>query len=315
MHETDNNFTIGLIMSRLNGKIAIVTGAGRGIGKEISLKFAEEGAKVIVNDLGGERDGTGEGKVADNVVKEILDNGGEAVANYDSVGSVQGGQNIFQTALNSFGGLDILINNAGILRDKTLYNMEESEWDAIMEVHLKGHYNCTRPFVRYIKDNNRLNCRIINMSSVSGLFGNFGQTNYGAAKAGIAGFTRSLALEVTKYKCTVNTLSPGAATRLTLDLINAAGREYDENDWTQGPEQIAPVVTWLCSEDAQEVTSQIIHSQGGILGIMQQPAVIKSFTTDNLWTLELLDKLMPELIEAKKAHDKEVMESASPKKV
>tara|TARA_B100000929_G_scaffold26459_1_gene19672 strand:- start:7857 stop:8765 length:909 start_codon:yes stop_codon:yes gene_type:complete len=302
-------------MSRLNGKIAIVTGAGRGIGKEISLKFAEEGAKVIVNDLGGERDGTGEGKVADNVVKEILDNGGEAVANYDSVGSVQGGQNIFQTALNSFGGLDILINNAGILRDKTLYNMEESEWDAIMEVHLKGHYNCTRPFVRYIKDNNRLNCRIINMSSVSGLFGNFGQTNYGAAKAGIAGFTRSLALEVTKYKCTVNTLSPGAATRLTLDLINAAGREYDENDWTQGPEQIAPVVTWLCSEDAQEVTSQIIHSQGGILGIMQQPAVIKSFTTDNLWTLELLDKLIPELIEAKKAHDKEVMESASPKKV
>jgi len=302
-------------MSRLNGKIAIVTGAGRGIGKEISLKFAEEGAKVIVNDLGGERDGTGEGKVADNVVREILDNGGEAVANYDSVGSVQGGQNIFQTALNSFGGLDILINNAGILRDKTLYNMEESEWDVIMEVHLKGHYNCTRPFVRYIKDNNRLNCRIINMSSVSGLFGNFGQTNYGAAKAGIAGFTRSLALEVTKYKCTVNTLSPGAATRLTLDLINAAGREYDENDWTQGPEQIAPVVTWLCSEDAQEVTSQIIHSQGGILGIMQQPAVIKSFTTDNLWTLELLDKLMPELIEAKKAHDKEVMESASPKKV
>ena len=302
-------------MSRLNGKIAIVTGAGRGIGKEISLKFAKEGAKVIVNDLGGERDGTGEGKVADNVVKEILDNGGEAVANYDSVGSVHGGQNIFQTALNSFGGLDILINNAGILRDKTLYNMEESEWDAIMEVHLKGHYNCTRPFVRYIKDNNRLNCRIINMSSVSGLFGNFGQTNYGAAKAGIAGFTRSLALEVTKYKCTVNTLSPGAATRLTLDLINAAGREYDENDWTQGPEQIAPVVTWLCSEDAQEVTSQIIHSQGGILGIMQQPAVIKSFTTDNLWTLELLDKLMPELIEAKKAHDKEVMESASPKKV
>ena len=150
---------------------------------------------------------------------------------------------------------------------------------------------------------------------LSGLFGNFGQTNYGAAKAGIAGFTRSLALEVTKYKCTVNTLSPGAATRLTLDLINAAGREYDENDWTQGPEQIAPVVTWLCSEDAQEVTSQIIHSQGGILGIMQQPAVIKSFTTDNLWTLELLDKLMPELIEAKKAHDKEVMESASPKKV
>ena len=230
-------------MGVLNGKIAAVTGAGRGIGREICLSFAKEGAKVVVNDLGGDRDGTGEGKIADEVVKEIKDLGGEASANYDTVGTVEGGQGIFQTCIDSFGAMDILVNNAGILRDKTLYNMEESEWDGIMEVHLKGHYNCTRPFVRYIRDDNRLNCRILNMSSVSGLFGNFGQTNYGAAKAGIAGFTRSLALEVAKYKCTVNTISPGAATRLTIDLIEAAGRKYDENDWTQGPEQIAPVVT------------------------------------------------------------------------
>ena len=302
-------------MGVLNGKIAAVTGAGRGIGREICLSFAKEGAKVVVNDLGGDRDGTGEGKIADEVVKEIKDLGGEASANYDTVGTVEGGQGIFQTCIDSFGAMDILVNNAGILRDKTLYNMEESEWDGIMEVHLKGHYNCTRPFVRYIRDDNRLNCRILNMSSVSGLFGNFGQTNYGAAKAGIAGFTRSLALEVAKYKCTVNTISPGAATRLTIDLIEAAGRKYDENDWTQGPEQIAPVVTWLCSAAADNVTSQIIHSQAGTLGIMQQPAVIKSFTTENLWTIEQLDALMPELLEAKKHHDAEVSEKGAPEKV
>ena len=164
-------------MGVLNGKIAAVTGAGRGIGREICLSFAKEGAKVVVNDLGGDRDGTGEGKIADEVVKEIKDLGGEASANYDTVGTVEGGQGIFQSCINSFGAMDILVNNAGILRDKTLYNMEESEWDGIMEVHLKGHYNCTRPFVRYIRDDNRLNCRILNMSSVSGLFGNFGQVN------------------------------------------------------------------------------------------------------------------------------------------
>ena len=302
-------------MGRLNNKVAIVTGAGRGIGKEICLYLANQGAKIVVNDLGGDRDGSGGGKIADEVVNEIIDLGSEAVANYDSVGTVEGGNNIFNSAMDAFGQADILVNNAGILRDRTLYNMEESDWDVIMEVHLKGHYNCTRPLVRYIRDTNRSNCRIINMSSVSGLFGNFGQVNYGAAKEGIAGFTRSLALEVAKYKCTVNTISPGAATRLTIDLIEAAGRKYDENDWTQGPEQIAPVVAWLCTDRAKDITSQIIHSQGGILGIMQQPAIIKSFTTDNLWSLDQLDSLIPELVETRKFHDEEVAEKGAPKKV
>lgn len=302
-------------MGRLNDKVAIITGAGRGIGKEICLYLAKEGAKIVVNDLGGDRDGTGGGKIADEVVNEIKDLGEEAVANYDSVGTVEGGNNIFNSAMDAFGQADILVNNAGILRDRTLYNMEESDWDVIMEVHLKGHYNCTRPLVRYIRDTNRSDCRIINMSSVSGLFGNFGQVNYGAAKEGIAGFTRSLALEVAKYNCTVNTISPGAATRLTIDLIEAAGRKYDENDWTQGPEQIAPVVAWLCTDAAKDVTSQIIHSQGGILGIMQQPAIIKSFTTDDLWSLDQLDSLIPELVETRKYHDEEVAEKGAPKKV
>src|ERR1700759_2625083 len=188
-------------MGVLTGKVAIVTGSGRGIGRGIALMFAREGAAVVVNDLGSNTDGSGGSSIADEVVGEIERGGGRAVANYDSVATVDGGQRIFKAALDAFGKLDILVNNAGILRDKTLYNMEESDWDAVMAVHLKGHYACTRPFVRYIKDENRGGCRIINFSSVSGLFGNFGQANYGAAKAGIAGFSRVLAKEVVKYGC------------------------------------------------------------------------------------------------------------------
>lgn len=299
-------------MSILKDKVAIITGAGRGIGKETALFLAKEGAKVLVNDLGANPDGSGEEKIADEVVKEIIDVGGKAIANYESVDSFDGGQNIFNSALSEFGAVDILINNAGILRDKTLFNMEESDWDAIMAVHLKGHFNCTKPFVCYIRETNRLNCKIINMSSVSGLIGNFGQTNYGAAKAGIAGFSRSLSMEMAKYKCTVNTISPGAATRLTIDLMKAAGREVDENDWKQGPQQIAPVITWLCSEEANEVTNQIFHISQGNVGIMQQPAVIKAYKSDDIWSLEKLNNVMPELMEAKKLHDKEVEKKGEP---
>ena len=299
-------------MSILKDKVAIITGAGRGIGKETALFLAKEGAKVLVNDLGANPDGSGEEKIADEVVKEIIDLGGKAIANYESVDSFDGGQNIFNSALSEFGAVDILINNAGILRDKTLFNMEESDWDAIMAVHLKGHFNCTKPFVCYIRETNRLNCKIINMSSVSGLIGNFGQTNYGAAKAGIAGFSRSLSMEMAKYKCTVNTISPGAATRLTIDLMKAAGREVDESDWKQGPQQIAPVITWLCSEEANEITNQIFHISQGNVGIMQQPAVIKSYKSDDIWSLEKLNNVMPELMEAKKLHDIEVEKKGEP---
>ena len=301
-------------MGRLNGKIAVVTGAGRGIGKETALFLAKEGAKVIVNDLGGNTDGTGGTQIADEVVEEIKSAGGEAVANYDSVSDFAGGQNIFQTAIDAFGGMDILINNAGILRDKTLFNMEENDWDQVIAVHLKGHFNCTKPFASYIRETNRMDCRIINMSSVSGLYGNFGQTNYGAAKAGIAGFTRSLSFEMAKYKCTVNTISPGAATRMTIDLIKAAGRDVDVSDWKQGPQQLAPVITWLCCDEASDVTNQIIHVQNGTVGIMQQPAVIESFLSDEIWSLDQLDKVIGNLVETKKNHDSEVQKKAEPKK-
>jgi len=301
-------------MGRLNGKIAVVTGAGRGIGKETALFLASEGAKVVVNDLGGNTDGTGGTQIADEVVEEIKSAGGDAVANYDSVSEFAGGQSIFQTAIDAFGGMDILINNAGILRDKTLFNMEENDWDQVIAVHLKGHFNCTKPFASYIRETNRMDCRIINMSSVSGLYGNFGQTNYGAAKAGIAGFTRSLSFEMAKYKCTVNTISPGAATRMTIDLIKAAGRDVDVNDWKQGPQQLAPVITWLCCDEASDVTNQIIHVQNGTVGIMQQPAVIESFLSEELWSLNQLDRVIGNLVETKKNHDSEVQKKAEPKK-
>jgi NAD(P)-dependent dehydrogenase (short-subunit alcohol dehydrogenase family) len=301
-------------MTVLKGKIAVVTGAGRGIGREIALDFVRVGAKVVVNDLGAAPDGTGAARVADEVVEEIRKLGGEAVANYDSVATVAGGEAIFKTAIDAFGGLDILVNNAGILRDRTIFKMNEEDWDAVIAVHLKGHYCCTAPFARYIRDTNRRGCRILNFSSVSGLFGNFGQSNYGAAKAGIAGFSRVLALELAKYECTVNTISPGAATRLTIPLMEGRGDEVAEDDWTRGPEQIAPVCTWLASEAGKGWTGQIVNSMRGTLGIMQQPAIIRSFTSDHLWTQADLDRVMPAMLDAKKAHDARAKREAEPEK-
>ncbi|MDD9932098.1 MAG: SDR family NAD(P)-dependent oxidoreductase [Myxococcales bacterium] len=302
-------------MGMLDGKVAIVTGSGRGIGKEIALMMAAEGAKVVVNDLGVNTDGTGESKIADEVVDEIKQAGGEAVANYDNVATVEGGRAIFQTAIDSFGALDILVNNAGILRDKTLFKMEESDWDAVMAVHLKGHYCCTRPFAQYIRETGRFGCRIINFSSVSGLFGNFGQANYGAAKSGIAGFSRVISKELAKYRCNVNTISPGAATRMTIPLSEARGQKVDPAEFKRGPKQIAPVVTWLASEDAKEVNAQIIHVSRGTVGIMQQPAVIRSFSADALWTLDQLGDLMPKLVEAKQQNEAAAKDAGKPEKI
>jgi NAD(P)-dependent dehydrogenase (short-subunit alcohol dehydrogenase family) len=299
-------------MGVLAGKVAIVTGSGRGIGREIALMFGREGAEVVVNDLGSNTDGSGGSAIADEVVAEIRRGGGKAVANYDSVATVEGGKRVFAAAIDAFGHCDILVNNAGILRDKTLYNMEESDWDAVIAVHLKGHYCCTRPFVRYIKDTQRMDCRVINFSSVSGLFGNYGQANYGAAKAGIAGFSRVMAKELVKFRCTVNTISPGAATRMTIPLAEGRGQQIDPNDVTRGPQQIAPVVTWLASDAARDVNAQIFHVARGTVAIMQQPAIIRAFKNEALWSLEQLDRVMPVLVEAKRDNDNRARDTGSP---
>jgi NAD(P)-dependent dehydrogenase (short-subunit alcohol dehydrogenase family) len=300
-------------MGRLDGRVAAITGAGRGIGAEIAKMMAREGAKVVVNDLGANTDGSGSGKIADDVAKEIREAGGEAVGHTESIAEVSGGESLLKTAIDNFGALDILVNNAGILRDKTIFNMEEADWDAVIAVHLKGHYCTSRPFARYIRENNRTNCRIINFSSMSGLFGNFGQSNYGAAKAGIAGLTRVLALELAKYGCTVNTISPAALTRMTIPLREARGQKVEEQELQAGgPQHVAPVVTWLASDVAAKVSNQIIHAASGQVAIMQQPAIIKAFRkTKSQWTLEELDKYVPELLKAKAEHDARVKEGAA----
>ncbi len=291
-------------MGRLDDRVAVVTGAGRGIGREIALMMAAEGASVVVNDLGANTDGTGTTNIADDVVEEIRAAGGSAVANTASVAEVSGGESLLQTALDNFGGMDILVNNAGILRDKTIFNMEEADWDAVLAVHLKGHYCCSRPFARYLRESGRQNGRIINFSSVSGLFGNFGQANYGAAKAGIAGFSRVLAIELRKYGCTVNTISPGALTRMTIPLRENRGETVEQEDIDAGgPQHIAPIVVWLASDAGKGITSEIFHAARGGVAIMQQPRIIKSFRkSTGMWQLDELDDVVPQLVEAKAAN-------------
>jgi NAD(P)-dependent dehydrogenase (short-subunit alcohol dehydrogenase family) len=299
----------------LAGRVAIVTGAGRGIGRSIALHMAREGAAVVVNDLGGEVDGSGEGGVADQVAEEIRAGGGRAAASHDTVATLEGGERIFRTALDAFGRCDVLVNNAGILRDKTIFNMEEQDWDAVIAVHLRGHYCCTRPFARYIRDQKQPGKRVIHFSSVSGLYGNFGQSNYGAAKAGIAGFSRVLALELAKYGATSNVISPGAATRMTIPLMQGRGQGDAAADPMRGPDPIAPVVTWLASDRSQHVTGQIFHVARGLVGIMQQPRVIRSFQTRHVWELDELDRVMPVLLAAKQAHDERVEKEGEPEQI
>lgn len=245
-------------MGSLANKVAIITGAGRGIGRAYALAFAKEGAAVVVNDIGSGRDGAGEaGQVADDVVAEIVGAGGRAVASYDSVATREGVDAMVWTAVDKLGGVDILVNNAGILRDRTLLKMSEADWDEVIAVHLRGTFVATQAVARQLRCQGR-GGRIINTSSVSGLVGNFGQGNYGAAKMGIAGLTFVAAKELARDRVTVNAIAPVALTRMTETLPHMSGASSDD----LGPHFIAPVAVYLASERAAGVTGKIIGVEG-----------------------------------------------------
>jgi NAD(P)-dependent dehydrogenase (short-subunit alcohol dehydrogenase family) len=254
------------------GRVVIVTGAGRGIGREYALMLAAHGAKVVVNDLGGARDGSGQSLApASEVVQQITAAGGQAVVNGDDVSDWAGAQRMIQQAIDTYGQLDVLVNNAGILRDRMLVNMTEAEWDGVMKVHLKGTFAMTHFAAAYWRDQAKagkpIDARIINTTSVSGIYGNPGQSNYGAAKAGIAAFTIIAARELARYGITVNCVAPGALTRMTEDLGMAQGTE--EQKATLHPRWIAPIVTWLASSESRHITGRVFEASGHVLAIAE----------------------------------------------
>ena len=243
-------------MSKLtyDGKVAVITGAGGGLGRQHALLLASRGALVVVNDLGGSVDGTGENaSAAQKVVDEIRTAGGEAVANHDSVSTPEGGEAIVQTAIDAYGRIDIVINNAGILRDKTFHNMTPEFVDPVIDVHLKGAFNVTKPAWIRMREQNY--GRIVSTSSAAGIFGNFGQANYGAAKMGLVGLSRVLAAEGAKYNIKANVIAPLALTRMTENLMGAIGEKL-------APELVSPIVAWLSHEDC-DVTGEIYSVGGG----------------------------------------------------
>ena len=253
-------------------RVCIVTGAGRGIGREYALMLAAHGAKVVVNDFGGTRDGTGSDMgPADEVVEEIKAAGGEAVANGADVSDFQQAKQMIEQAVDTFGGLDVMVNNAGILRDRMLVNMKEEEWDAVIQVHMKGTFSPAHHAGAYWRNQSKagqpVDARLINTASVSGIYGNVGQTNYGAAKAGIASFSIIASRELKRYGVTVNCIAPGALTRLTEDL--QPGEITDEMRERQSPRWVAPIVTWLASRESSDVTGRIFESSGNVLAVAE----------------------------------------------
>ena len=253
-------------MGLLEGKVVVITGAGGGLGRQHSLAMAKEGAAIVANDLGGARDGTGGGSsMADETVDLVKQAGGEAVANYDDVSTIAGGQGILKTALEAFDQVDCLVNNAGILRDKSFANTTEEFWDPVLAVHLRGTYCVTHALYNHMKERGA-GGSIINTSSTSGLNGNFGQCNYGAAKAGIAGFSRCLAIEGKKYNIRVCILAPVALTRLTEDL---GGFDNEDMKARMDPAAVSPLVTYLASDLAKDITGKTFFCGGGRIAEMK----------------------------------------------
>jgi NAD(P)-dependent dehydrogenase (short-subunit alcohol dehydrogenase family) len=283
-------------MGALDGRVAVITGAGRGIGREHALLFAREGAKVVVNDLGGGVDGTGaDAGPADEVVQEIKDLGGEAVANGDNCADWEGGHRIIQTALDTFGELHVLVNNAGILRDRMLTNMSEEEWDAVVNVHLKGHFVPLRFAAAYwrerAKSGEPVKASVINTSSTSGLFGNIGQTNYGAAKTGIATLAIIAQMELDRYGVRVNAIAPSAMTRLIQTIPGVENRPkpetgaFDPSD----PANVSPFVAYLATEDCP-IKGKVFFVGGGDVGLFEPFTIVERIRKDGRWTVEELEK-------------------------
>ena len=290
-------------MGALDGRIAIITGAGRGIGREYALLFAAEGAKVVVNDLGGTLDGSGDDvSAAQQVVDEIVAAGGEAVANHDDVTDWEGGKRLIDTAIDTYGDLHVLVNNAGILRDRVLINMTEAEWDAVIHVHLKGHFVPTRHAAAYWREQTKagkeVTASVINTSSTSGLLGNPGQTNYGAAKAGIAAFTTIAATELARYGVRVNAITPNARTRMTeetpglADIVAAPTDVAVFDAWD--PANIAPLVAYLGTESCP-ATGKVYFILGGQIRLFQPWTLTDTLEKDDRWTVAELQAEMHKL--------------------
>ena len=278
----------------LDGRIAVITGAGRGIGREHALLFAREGAKVVVNDLGGAEDGSGaDTGPAHEVVEEIKALGGEAVANTDNVADFDGAERLIQTAIDTFGDLNVLVNNAGILRDRMLVNMSEAEWDDVIRVHLKGHFAPMRFAGAYWREQSKagrpVNAAVVNTSSTSGLFNNPGQTNYGAAKTGITSLTIIAQKELERYGVRVNAIAPSAWTRLIATVPGAQAPAEAEGWSRQDPSNIAPFVAYLCTADCP-IKGRVFLVSGGDVFLFQPFAIIDEIHKDGQWTVEELQK-------------------------
>ena len=299
----------------LEGRTAVVTGSGRGIGRGIALLMGQEGANVVVVDPGVNMDGTGsDAGPAQQVVDEIKSAGGNAVASLEAVGTVEAGERINQTALDTYGRIDILVNVAGILRDRMIFNMSPEEWDAVITTHLKGHYTTIKPASILMRQQRY--GRIINFSSSSGLTGNAGQANYGAAKSGIAGLTRVIARDLGRYGVTCNAISPGAATRMTQSVPDTARELRARAGIASGgmgsaavaaqragapaglaePEAIAPMVCYLASDIAWNVNGQVFAVAGGTVSVLHHPLAYKGIYKPGMWTLDELDEIVPRAI-------------------
>lgn len=285
------------------GRVVIVTGGGRGLGRAHALEFARQGAAVVVNDLGGDVHGRGgSSEAADSVVAEIRALGGRAVANYADAADPEGARSVVQTALSEFGRLDVLVNNAGILRDRMLVNMDRPEWDEVVRVHLGSTFSCTREAAAHwraeAKAGRSVDARVINTSSPSGLYGNVGQANYGAAKAGIAAFTVIAATELARYGVTVNAIAPGARTRMTEDLAVLDGARADGDGFdAMAPENVSPLVVWLGGPHSAGVTGRVFNVWGGRISVAEGWRAGPGVDKGARWEVGELTEVVPGLVE------------------